>query len=482
MNIVPSLPTALLTSLEGIAGFDKAAFEKVHASEQRVHSIRLNPQKLISLPAAFQPLAEKVPWATLGYYLAERPSYTFDPLFHAGAYYVQEASGMFLEQVLKQTTDLRRPLKILDLCAAPGGKSTLIQSLISSDSLLVSNEAIRGRVGILRENMMKWGAANGVVIQNDPREIGKMENYFDVMVADAPCSGSGLFRRDPEAIREWSTDSVRACSLRQQRILADSWPALRKEGIMIYSTCSYSREEDEGILDWVLGQFEADSLRLQVDPAWHIAETTGQTGGYGYRFFPDKLKGEGFFLAAWRKKGGNGFHYPRSRGPALARPSRQDEDQARAFVDRRPPLTFFKQDDNLCCIPAEFGEDLAFLRANAHIKSAGVQAGRPAGKDFVPAHDLALSALINQEWPAIDLSKDEAIQYLRKQEISLTLDEAGKGNGTVTGKGNGTVTGKGADKAWRLVRYQGHNLGWAKMLTGRINNYYPKELRILKRD
>jgi 16S rRNA C967 or C1407 C5-methylase (RsmB/RsmF family)/NOL1/NOP2/fmu family ribosome biogenesis protein len=468
MNIVPSLPTDLLTSLEGITGFDRASFVKVHASDLRVHSMRLNPQKLMSLPAAFQPQAEKIPWATLAYYLAERPSYTFDPLFHAGAYYVQEASGMFLEQAMKQTTDLRHPLKILDLCAAPGGKSTLIQSLISPDSLLVSNEAIRGRVGILRENMMKWGGANVVVTQNDPREIGKMENYFDVMVVDAPCSGSGLFRRDPGAIGEWSIDSVRACNLRQQRILADSWPALRKEGILIYSTCSYSREEDEAVLDWVMGRFEADSLRLQIDPAWNIVETTGNTGGYGYRFFPDKLKGEGFFITAWRKKDGNSFQFPRNRGSALARPSRQEEDQARAFVDRRRPLTFFRQDEHLCCIPAQFGEDLAVLRAHTYIKNAGVLAGRPAGKDFVPAHDLALSELMDKEWPAIDASKEEAISYLRKEEINLPLAEAGKGED----KGKG----------WYLVQYQGHNLGWAKILTGRINNYYPKELRILKRD
>ena len=181
----------------------------------------------------------------------QRPSFTFDPLFHAGTYYVQEASSMFLEQALKQSVDLSQPLRVLDLCAAPGGKSTLLQSLLNKESLLVSNDVIKSRAAILEENIVKWGAANVVVTNNDPAHFARLENYFDAIVIDAPCSGSGLFRRDPEAINEWSENNVQLCSQRQQRIVADVWPALKQNGILIYSTCSYSAEEDEAILDWM---------------------------------------------------------------------------------------------------------------------------------------------------------------------------------------------------------------------------------------
>src|SRR5436190_23182745 len=252
------LPEKLLASLEGIKGFNKEAFEKVHSSGEQITSIRINPfkssaEKLIH--DSRLTIHENIPWCEHGYYLKERPSFTFDPLFHAGCYYVQEASSMFLEQALKQTVDLSKPLRVLDLCAAPGGKSTHIQSLISPGSLLVSNEVIKSRCNILKDNIIKWGCNNVVVTNNDPKDFARLENYFDVIVVDAPCSGSGLFRRDEEAIGEWSENNVQLCSQRQQRIIADVWPALKKEGILIYSTCSYSKDEDENIIKWMDATF-----------------------------------------------------------------------------------------------------------------------------------------------------------------------------------------------------------------------------------
>src|ERR1044071_5586576 len=201
---------------------------------------------------------DKIPWTEYGHYLSQRPSFTFDPLFHAGCYYVQEASSMFLEQALKQTIDLSKPLRVLDLCAAPGGKSTHILSLISKDSLLVSNEVIRSRAKILKDNIVKWGYSNVVVTNNDPKDFQRLENHFDVIVVDAPCSGSGLFRREPEAIEEWSINNVQLCCQRQQRILADIIPALKGGGILIYSTCSYSPQEDEQIVQWMRNEFPLD--------------------------------------------------------------------------------------------------------------------------------------------------------------------------------------------------------------------------------
>ena len=205
------LPTLLLQSLKNVEGFIEKDFVAVHESGEQITSIRINPAKAFD-PYEHFTIQDKVPWCTNGFYLNERPSFTIDPLFHAGAYYVQEASSMFLEEVIRQTCDLTKPLRVLDLCAAPGGKSTLLQSIISEESLLVSNEVIKARVNILTENITKWGAANVVVTNNDAKDFQRLKNFFDVIVVDAPCSGSGLFRKDNSAVNEWSENSVVMCS------------------------------------------------------------------------------------------------------------------------------------------------------------------------------------------------------------------------------------------------------------------------------
>ncbi|MBZ0099994.1 MAG: RsmB/NOP family class I SAM-dependent RNA methyltransferase, partial [Taibaiella sp.] len=227
---------------------------------------------------------------------------TTDPLYHAGAYYVQEASSMFLSQVIQQLIPERNNLRVLDLCAAPGGKSTLIASLLEKDSLLISNEVIRTRASILEENITRWGYMNTWVTSNDPKDFSKLKGYFDIIVVDAPCSGSGLFRKDERALDEWSEANVQLCAQRQQRILADVWPALKENGILMYATCSYSPQEDEEILDWLGDDFEVASLPVQLSEEWGVVETTSAKHQFkGYRFFPHKVQGEGFFIAAVRK-------------------------------------------------------------------------------------------------------------------------------------------------------------------------------------
>jgi len=454
--VPPHLPNDLLSSLEGLPGYHAAAFEAVHAAGAAPTSIRVNPAKPpTTLPANATP----IPWSSLGWYLDARPSFTLDPLFHAGTYYVQEASSMFLEQALRQTTDLTKPQRILDCCAAPGGKSTLLQSLISPDSLLVSNEVIRNRVSILQENMIKWGAANTIVTNNDPRDFQRLENYFDVIVVDAPCSGSGLFRRDPEAIEEWSPANVQLCWQRQQRILADCWPALRQGGVLIYSTCSYSREEDEDVLDWIMSQLDAASCRLQTQPEWNIVETRGKKEGYGYRFYPHQLKGEGFFIAAVRK--GDGAHFaPPRKISQPDKPSRQHLETVQKWIAPPGPLGFFTHQEQIHALPESRLTDLAILQSALYLKEAGITLGQLTAKDFIPHHHLAMSTMVHRDIPVLALDREEALHYLRKEELHPETTRRG----------------------WTLTQYEGRGLGWIKVLPQRANNYYPKEWRILKRE
>jgi 16S rRNA C967 or C1407 C5-methylase (RsmB/RsmF family) len=204
-------------------------------------SIRLNTQKSCEL-FAFE---ESIPWTLSGKYLKERISFTLDPQFHAGCYYVQEASSMLLEEAFKQIFASNQHLTILDLCAAPGGKSTHLLNLASSDSILVANEVISSRNSTLQYNIAKWGNANCIVTQNKPADFSSFKKMFDLIVIDAPCSGEGMFRKDPNSINEWSIENVEICSARQTDILDSILPCLKDGGILIYSTCTYEQIEND---------------------------------------------------------------------------------------------------------------------------------------------------------------------------------------------------------------------------------------------
>ena len=275
------LPPEFVRSLNEKFQLEDTDFFKIHQEGEQVTSIRVNPFKYIN-QFERSPL---VPWCSMGRYLDKRPAFIADPLFHAGCYYVQEASSMFLDHAIRHTVNLEEDLRVLDLCAAPGGKSTLIASLLNKDSLLVSNEIIKTRVPILSENLTKWGILNSVVTNNDPKDFARLTAYFDLMVIDAPCSGSGMFRKDPEAIKHWSEGAVQLCSQRQQRILADSYDALANGGILIYSTCSYSTAENEEIADWLCDNFDLTSIQIPINPDWEIVESVSEKHKcFGYRF------------------------------------------------------------------------------------------------------------------------------------------------------------------------------------------------------
>lgn len=458
------LPSTFIQSIEQSPGFDKEAFEKVHESGKKITSIRLNSKKAKGFLQDF-PLGGDfegaVLWSSDGIYLQQRPSFTLDPLFHAGAYYVQEASSMFLEEALKQTVDLSQSIKVLDLCAAPGGKSTLIQSVINDTSLLISNEVIKTRVTILSENITKWGAANVIVTNSDAKDFQRLPNYFDVIVVDAPCSGSGLFRKDPDAVSEWSEQNVQLCSQRQQRIMADILPSLKDEGVIIYSTCSYSAAEDEEIADWLVEEFKVEGLRLKVESAWGIVETQStKHKAYGYRFYPDKLKGEGFFIAAFKKRGERSSDQQVGKKKhKLEKLSAKESEVVKPFLKNASDYFFIKQNDEVITIPTIFEENLTTIQNTLYIKKAGVRSGSIIRNELIPHHELAVSTIIAESITSIEVDETTAQQYLRKQDIIIYTKL----------------------KGWALITYQQLPLGWIKILPNRINNYYPKEWRILNK-
>lgn len=456
-----ALPQPLINSLQGVAGFDEQAFRHVHQSGEQITSIRINPTKLPNTQTVVEnftnhhsPLTvARVPWSQYGYYLSQRPQFTFDPLFHAGCYYVQEASSMFLEQALQQTVDLSQPLKVLDLCAAPGGKSTHVQSLLSKESLLVSNEVIKSRASVLKQNMVKWGAENVVVTANDPQQFGALEGFFDVVIVDAPCSGSGLFRRDAEAINEWRLENVALCCGRQKRILADVFPALKKGGVLIYATCSYSREEDEDISDWVTHDLGMENIALKTESEWHIVESHARTGAEGYRFFPDKVQGEGFYLAVFRKT--TATPEPRWKMPKLEGATAAEKAVVQPWLNS-DELEIFRT-PYLHGLLKKFAADYAVLKNYLHVQYAGVAIGEVMKHKLIPAHALALNNRLSETVAVLPLDYNTAIQYLQRKDF---FKEPARG--------------------WNAVAYNGHNLGWINALPNRINNYYPKEWRILK--
>ena len=454
-----TIPQQLLHSLEGVKGFNKEAFEEVHASGEQITSIRLNPGKrsaaIDNRPAVANWQPSPIPWCPNGRYLQDRPFFTFDPVFHAGAYYVQEASSMFLWDVLRQIIGTSSHQKVLDLCAAPGGKTTLLASFFT-DGLVVANDVIKSRAAILSENVIKWGTDNVIVTNNDPKDFKRLENYFDVIVIDAPCSGSGLFRKDPTAINEWSEANVTLCSLRQQRIINDVLPALKENGFLIYSTCSYSIQEDEAILDWMIKEHEVNSIELTLQEDWGIVSVQSALNkAFGYRFFPYNLKGEGFFVTVLKKTGGGVDNWMKEL--ALNLPSRQELQQIQAFLPLPLTYSFFKQNDSFRAIPENWLKELKLLAKQLYIKKAGIELGSIKGKDFIPSHEIAVSLLDRTNFAFVELDEQRALQYLRKKEMVVN-----------------------APKGWCLVTHCGLPLGWVKVLPNRINNYYPGEWRILK--
>lgn len=454
------IPQKLIESLSKLPHFNEKLFIEAHQQQSQT-SIRVNSLKTNNFFDVLNIFCEKdiqlseVEWCSNSYYLSERPFFTHDPLIHAGAYYVQEASSMFLWHILN-FIQIDSNKIVLDLCAAPGGKSTLLNTFFS-DGLLVSNEVIKTRNNILIENLTKWGTCNTVVTNNDSKHFSKLNSFFDLVMVDAPCSGSGLFRKDKNSINEWSEDNVKLCSERQRRILSDIFSSIKKDGYLIYSTCSFSVEENEDIVDWALSNFNIECVKINVDESWGITETNGKSkNSFCYRFYPYKTNGEGFFICVFRV-----VNYKSNTSklslPKLQLANNYEIEKILNYVEKDTDFLYFKHFEVLKFISKKWMSEILQLMSCLYIKKMGTEVGEIKGKSLVPSHEMAMSIYASKKILKIELNKWQALQYLSKNEVIIDTPFEG----------------------WGLVHYKNYNLGWIKALKNRFNNYYPTDWRIL---
>jgi 16S rRNA C967 or C1407 C5-methylase (RsmB/RsmF family)/NOL1/NOP2/fmu family ribosome biogenesis protein len=432
--------------------------EQALTLQQPPTSIRLNRTKGMGRDQlAVAPLKD-VPWCDDGWQLDTRPAFTFDPCLHAGAYYVQESSSMFLHHIIRQ--HVRQPVLMLDLCAAPGGKSTLARTALPEGSLLVSNEPIRNRAQILAENMQKWGHEDVIVTNSYPRDFGKSGLLFDVILTDVPCSGEGMFRKDSGAIDEWSLQNVEQCWKLQREIVADAWKCLKAGGLLIYGTCTFNTKENEENVRWIAEELGGSIVGVDVDESWNI--TGSLLEGFDkpvYRFLPGKTCGEGLFMAIVRKEGRLDEEPAKPKKVKKAKGGQPDRKKTVAL-----PLTdahrFVAAELNghAVAIPSAWKEVYDKAVAKLHVLHAGVPIGENKGKDLVPDTGLALSrCLLRGAFPQCELTYEQAVAYLRREAVALP-DSTPRG--------------------FVLVTYRTLPLGFVKNIGTRANNLYPAEWKI----
>ena len=455
--VLPKGFEEMVRGVIGDGGWD--AFVEALSEEPSV-SVRVNGQRSTvngqQLILDGQHVAVK--WCEWGRYLAERPRFTYDPMFHAGAYYVQEASSMFVWQALEQLVE--RDAGVLDMCAAPGGKSTAIAQYLSEEGFLVSNEYVPQRAHVLVENITKWGAPNCVVTNNAPRHFEKLKSRFDAILVDAPCSGEGMFRKDERAREEWSKANVEMCVERQREILESVWKVLKPGGVLIYSTCTFNSHENEEQVQWLIDEMEAEYLSLQIDEDWMITETER-----GYRFLPHKTRGEGLFMAAMRKQmTDNRLQITDNRLQSKSEKRKDKKAKNSTFNIQlttddllRGDYGVVESEGRYYAVQKERADFVEECRKVLNVLMFGVQLYEQKGKDLIPQAALALSQVYKRgAYPEVELSYEEAIAFLRKEAIVLA----------------------DAPRGFVLVTYKGLPLGWVKNIGNRCNNLYPEFWRI----
>lgn len=426
--------------------------QTIEAGEPVV-SLRFNDAKGFAVPSGL----EQVPWCDMGAYLNERPQFTFDPHFHAGSYYVQDASSMFISHVIKSL--VKQPVRYLDLCAAPGGKTTAALQALPSGSFVVANEIMPQRAQVLRENVIKWGAHNCMVTCDTPKKLGMMENMFDIIAADVPCSGEGMFRKDEEAVSQWSPSLVQQCAERQWTIINDVWHALKPGGLLIYSTCTYNIDENEAMASRIATELGATFVDVDVNEAWNIKRSL-----HGdipcYRFMPHLTRGEGLFMCVLRK---DGLSATMPATPSRNKHSKRDNKkqsiipaQAQGWLGGNFELK--EENGVIKATSKNIKESLEAFGDNIRIiKDFGIELGTIKGKNLIPSHQLAMSPLINCEaFPKCEVDYPTVIAYLRGESINID-----------------------SQRGYVLITHHGAILGFVNNLGNRANNLYPKPWRIM---
>jgi NOL1/NOP2/fmu family ribosome biogenesis protein len=365
---------------------------------------------------------------------------------------------MFISEVVRQLFPDQQPLRVLDLCAAPGGKSTALLSAISVESILICNEMIKPRYQILYENLLKWGYSNAIATNQEPKDFAALEHFFDIVLVDAPCSGEGLFRKDQDAVTQWSTQLVENCAIRQKKILEDAQKLVKPNGYLIYSTCTYNDKENMQNVSWLMRQFPFQSISLQLPLDWNIWERKEQNA-IGYQFLPNQVEGEGFFVSCLQKANSSNNLSPlkNSTFKHLVPLDKKQLPLVAPWIQKIDLFHYLQTENNrIFAVPKSLHPDFSFVAQNIPRHAFTFEVGTIKGKDFIPSHALALSIHRNKVLPSVVVEKDDALRFLKKENFSTEEESEG----------------------WKLITYQGNGLGWIKKLQNRINNYLPKDWRI----
>ena len=418
------------------------------ARQEPETSVRTNPAK----PAQLDILSEAsaVPWNTHGHYLPSRPRFTFDPAMHQGLYYVQDASSMFVAHVASHIVGLTgsAPLRVLDACAAPGGKTTAMADALPDGSVVVANEYDRQRASVLAENIAKWGNPAVIVTQGDTSRFRKLRGTFDIILVDAPCSGEGMMRKDAQAVEQWSPALVAQCAARQKEILDNLVGCIAPGGFLIYSTCTFNRQENEEIVGWLTECYDMQPVAIPVDPSWGIMATSA-AGVTCHRFLPSLVRGEGLFMAVMRVPGTHTPHRP-------AETRVKSIPEVSSWV---PSLVTLKKSDTVFGLPpAAFSLYKEIESKAANILAPGVEIATVKGRDLIPAAPLALSTAIAPDaFSRAEVSREEALAFLRRDAVTLP---------------------SGTPRGHILLTFGRYPLGFVKNIGNRANNLYPANWRI----
>lgn len=468
-----TLPEDFVNDLS--AYMDESEFHDfIHAisETEQTTCVRMNSQKGMTedkLPTNGNGTNEgisPISWnPTEGRYLKERPVFTTDPLLHAGCYYVQEASSQFVAHIIRSL--VKEPVTALDLCAAPGGKSTALLSSLPQGSQLVSNEIDRRRARILSENVTKWGSPEVTVTCNAPKDFRKLRNVFDVILTDVPCSGEGMFRKDEGAVKDWSKEKMEGCTALQREIVETIWPCLKPGGLLIYGTCTFNVHEDEENIGWICETLGGTCIEVPTEASWNIHKPLIGNNPC-YRFMPHYTQGEGLFMACIRKDDdGEEIFSERKSKNASNKGGKQNSNKNKTPL----PKLDFKQWTEVEGTIEQTPEGVIRLIPNNHknlhdalvgeglyLLQSGIELGTVKGKDIIPAHALALSTALKEDaFPRVSVGLETALNYLRREAIALPED---------------SPTG------YVLICYENHPLGFVKNMGNRSNNLYPQEWRI----